>query len=668
MGTYYDRSKRAEDERKRADDERNLAEDEQRKRAAVGEMTRSTTFEEYLRACHTCISLPLRIQTDKSLTTQGSVTSPKDRVCPTLLKPWTDFPSTQQSLFDEISSYIPPDLQHFSSRQYIQELGRELCDRPLASEKDLEGYLRLAVERPTTNIISALQIHEDPPLDGGISFENHMNTLADGNEEVEDSLKDLRISSGQLTPKSRSRPTNTDQNCVYIESNGTRSLRMIVEYKPAHKVTSFNLRADPGSMHLPKDVFNRITIPNDKDAKFIYHSEWLVSAMLTQTYGYMIENGLEYSYVTTGEAYVTRSQIWRNETVESASRASVDYEAVLQETPMEVRLSSPPASVFSPKIRPFHQSAIVLRSRKTRLRNSCGTIDPHAADGGHDPSASSDEPSDIDTPSKPKVSTRRPQVQGAKANTPSKPSRDQVRHAQYCTQACLLGVIRRQPLDNACPNVSIHRAHSLDIYHGLRRKTLKQAMARQLQDTPDSGCEPLGKQGARGALFRLTLESHSYTFVAKGTVEAFKKNLKHEASVYRHLYQVQGALAPVYLGSVSLERPYFLDFGVRITHMLMMMSWVGNQATQNITKPLRPWEVDAVDDKTEAAAEELRQQVIEHRDLRPPNVLWSAELGRVMLIDFERSRFLKTVLAPKVRWPKIGFETVSIPEARCYSA
>ena len=61
----------------------------------------------------------------------------------------------------------------------------------------------------------------------------------------------------------------------------------------------------------------------------------------------------------------------------------------------------------------------------------------------------------------------------------------------------------------------------------------------------------------RGALFRLTLESYGYTFVAKGTVRAFKAKLKHEGVVYQHLNEVQGQLVPVYLGSISLACPVY---------------------------------------------------------------------------------------------------------------
>jgi hypothetical protein len=95
--------RRAEEADERAEQARRRAEDEQRNRQEAesraqieGKKTRATTFKEYIRAYHTLLSKPLRIQTDKSLSTQGSITSPKNKPCPTLLKPWTDFPIRQQ--------------------------------------------------------------------------------------------------------------------------------------------------------------------------------------------------------------------------------------------------------------------------------------------------------------------------------------------------------------------------------------------------------------------------------------------------------------------------------------------------------------------------------------------------------------------------------------------
>jgi hypothetical protein len=84
---------------------------------------------------------------------------------------------------------------------------------------------------------------------------------------------------------------------------------MVIEYKPPHKLLVYNLRAgllqaDSRLMDLLEDVINRPTIPTNLEEKFIYHLEWLVAAALTQTYSYIVENGLKYSYLTTREVYV----------------------------------------------------------------------------------------------------------------------------------------------------------------------------------------------------------------------------------------------------------------------------------------------------------------------------------------------------------------------------
>jgi hypothetical protein len=713
-------NERAEQERRRAEDERRRAEDERRNRQEAEsraqieeEKTRPTTFEEYIRACHTLLSKNLRIQTDKSLSTQGSITSPKNKPCPILLKPWTDFPVLQQQLFERTYEYLPRDAELFSSTQYLTELGQNICDRPLASEKDLEAYQRLAVEQPTTHIISHLQQIEEArhafDLGEGIIFENHANTLSDSNEEVQQSLRDLRISS------SNPKPRNADQICVYKEADGTRRLCMVVEYKPSHKLSVFNLRAgllraDKGSMNILEDVINRITIPADPEDKFVYHSEWLTAAALTQTYAYMIETGLEYSKLVTGEADVflqlkedephtlyyhlaepnieagaeepniedafaepnieahsraepnivlcrtavsqtltfclmalnskPRNQKWRNHALETAYKVVIDPEAILRQIPAEDKTLTPPPSVFHARIHPFKRSPIMLRPRKSRkARSSCGSGDIIVHEDPQSPSGSSDETSDVETPSKPRARTRQSST-GRKRSLKSSQAAEEsdACHRQYCTQACLLGLVRNRPLDDACPNVGAHRADRAGNKHALGRKSLAKLMLRQLAEDPENGCEPLGKQGARGALFRLTLDWYGYTFVAKGTVRAFEVNLKHEGLVYEHLDKIQGELIPVYLGNISLVHPYFLDFGVRIVHMLLM-SWAGEQARKDLMLAVgRDLAVE-----TSVAVTKILGCGVEHRDVRPPNVLWNPQIRNVVLVDFERSEILKQV-------------------------
>ncbi|CAG8982361.1 hypothetical protein HYALB_00013990, partial [Hymenoscyphus albidus] len=501
----------------------------------------------------------------------------------------------------------------------------------------------------------------------------------------------LRISSKGQASSSNPKPRNADQICVYKEADGTRSLCMVVEYKPSHKLSVFNLRAgllraDEGSMNIPEEVINRVTIPTDPEAKFVYHSEWLTAAALSQTYTYMIENGLKYSKLGTGEADVfllikeeephtlyyhlaepnieaeaqsevdtvlcrtavsqtltfslmaldskPRNQKWRNHTLETACRAVIDHETILQQIPAEEKTLTPPPSVFHARIYPFERSPIMLRPRKLRkARNSCGSVNIIVHEDPQSPSGSSDETSDIETPSKQRAHTHQSNVGQVRPVRKSQAAEESdVCHRQYCTQACLLGLVRKRPLDDACPNVNAHRAHKTGNYHALEQKSLIKLMSRQLAENPDNGCEPLGKQGACGALFRLTLEWYGYTFVAKGTVTAFEAKLKHEGLVYQHLNEVQGELIPVYLGNISLVCPYFLDVGVRIVHMLLM-SWAGEQARNDSMLAMGR----DLATETNRAVTKMLDCGVEHRDVRPPNILWNSEGRKVILVDFERS-------------------------------
>jgi len=255
-----------------------------------------TTFSEYLEACHLYLSKPLTIQTDRSLTTKGSITNPQGKKCPTYLRPWDEFPDVQQPLFDDVYKLLHPPTNAprlFSSKIALEDLGRRLCRRPLASESDLESYERFAVEDHVAEIISRLI---DVPrarhlfsLENGVLFENHANTLSDDAEEVQ---------------RRSQRRTQSDQICVYQKQNEMRKLLLLVEYKPAHKLSVEYLRAGPRPMDLWKEVVQRATIPSDPGEKLNYNADRLVGSAMTQTYSHMLENGLEYSYLTTGEAFV----------------------------------------------------------------------------------------------------------------------------------------------------------------------------------------------------------------------------------------------------------------------------------------------------------------------------------------------------------------------------
>lgn len=198
--------------------------------------------------------------------------------------------------FDRAYSLLCPDESSphklFSSRVALEDLGHTLCRRPLASEKDLESYERFAVEEKVKDVMEQLmKIPEARSLLNEcdeFEFENHLNTLSDNAEEV-------------LERQKRSR---TDQACVFRNIHGNRSLLFVREYKAAHKLSVDYLRAGLRPMNLREDVVQRPTIPQDPGEKLNYQADRLVAAAVTQTFEYMIENGLEFSCIGTGPAEV----------------------------------------------------------------------------------------------------------------------------------------------------------------------------------------------------------------------------------------------------------------------------------------------------------------------------------------------------------------------------
>jgi len=138
----------------------------------------------------------------------------------------------------------------------------------------------------------------------------------------------------------------------------------------------------------------------------------------------------------------------------------------------------------------------------------------------------------------------------------------------------------------------------------------------------------------------VTLTSHGYTVVGKGTVLAFVKDLRHEAEVYRRLTILQGIHVPLCLGSIDLDTPYYYGAGICIVH-LMLLSWAGKcldgSKTATGTDGQR-WTSDLVH-----AVNAIHGAGVLHRDIRMPNLQWNEETKRVMVIDFERAEIVKAV-------------------------
>ncbi|RWA05309.1 hypothetical protein EKO27_g9794, partial [Xylaria grammica] len=305
------------DEQQRAEREHQRAEKARQRADEAEEHARLTSLDEYIAACHELVFSQFKVKTNKSLTSRDSITNPRDKLCPTSLKPWPDFLQQQSRTFGELYATCSPERRVFESRNFLAGLGRRVAQRPIKDEKTLEYFLHIGVEDSVTAIMDDLKKVDEFrgafDVGNGIIFENHPNAISDGAEEV---VAREATPSPPRTPNhgldlNQLRP---DQICVYRsdEEPARRTMIYVSEYKAPHKLTAPHLRQGLRSMDIYKEVVNRKTIPTtaDPEGRFRYHAERLTAAALTQTYHYMILGGLEYGLLTTGEATVFLKVDW----------------------------------------------------------------------------------------------------------------------------------------------------------------------------------------------------------------------------------------------------------------------------------------------------------------------------------------------------------------------
>ncbi|KJZ70180.1 hypothetical protein HIM_10440 [Hirsutella minnesotensis 3608] len=721
---------RAEREQQRAEEaehgrqqERDRAEREHRRAEEAEEQTRQTTFDEYVEACHRLVFSRFTVEQDRRLTSRGSITNPRDKLCPTSLQPWPHFLEEQKGVFHILYERLPVDTSLFESRSFLAALGSRVAQRPIADEKTLEYFMHNSVEDPVRHILEKLRqidgMRDAFNMGNGIVFENHLHAISDIAEEVvaRDSPSTPPQTPDHRRDLHRLRP---DQICIYRSCDDSspekRTMIYVSEYKAPHKLTALHLRAGLRPMNIYKEVVNRKTIPptDDSEGRFKYHAEKLTASAVTQTYHYMIEGGLEYGLLTTGEATVFLKVDWsepetlyyhlaepgpevdaHQEHVQSSSavgqylafsltalggpgrlidhgqderdRAAAklkkwkeDFETTLRSIPESERTGSDSASSWAPTTYEGFDRSPIMRQRKRRPITRGDEHERFATGRGQ--SESSDDESGYQPPGTPTPSERRGrrgQVGSGTGNAdePRRSQRilayrqrqggDKEVERQYCTQRCLLGLVRGGTLDPRCPNFGHHGGipGCTPMQHPISHSTWLQHLGEQLRRTLDAGITKLGQHGARGVLFKVTLLSYGYTFVCKGTVQAFIRDLEHEAAVYRRLERIQGVHLPVFLGAVDLrplKRTYYYDHRVYIVHMTFL-SWGGVMVdeTKVADDTRRILEAKAL-----SSLRAIHQEGVVHRDVRSANMLFNEEVNGVMMIDFERACLLEQVRLP----------------------
>ncbi|TWU70513.1 hypothetical protein ED733_000437 [Metarhizium rileyi] len=341
-----------------------------------------------------------------------------------------------------------------------------------------------------------------------------------------------------------------------------------------------------------------------------------------------------------------RSQGWRNwarsqlnvwETKFDSSRsatANADPPRDTESNSSETEHPSPESgSEYLPSSSPLNNSAnSANKDGATKSRTGCAPTDKEHQERDSSPDSSASDAS------KSKLARKRGFSNVSKSCQPSRqrdppvpenyyqpPSHD----ARFCSQLCILGLQNNLPLDDNCPNVALHRCRSKQTHHSISAVELLQKLKEQLDDDIDANCTPFAHRGAYAVPFKLTLATHGYTIVGKGTTSARWGEVSKEIQVYKILQKSQGAAVPVFLGAIDLAKIYFVSGAGDICHMLVMS--YGGEILQN--------EYDQLDE-FRRSIKEIKDCGIIHEDLRSPNILWNKQTGRVVIIDFHRVRLI----------------------------
>ncbi|KAI1357257.1 hypothetical protein F5Y08DRAFT_192996, partial [Xylaria arbuscula] len=217
---------------------------------------------------------------------------------------------------------------------------------------------------------------------------------------------------------------------------------------------------------------------------------------------------------------------------------------------------------------------------------------------------------------------------GATKEQIRKKTQTRIQDRAFCTQECLSGLASGGPMDGECPNFGDHQRQHISLSEFQR--LIQAQLARDRGS--DADAMPLYLSGSVGALFKVRLSSHGYTLVAKGVEHAHLARLQHEKKVYDQLCTIQGKYVPVCLGNVDLVLPYYYDGGV-YKHFLFL-GWAGRPLFDLHSEADKAAIVDTVS----AGFKAIHNLHVLHGDAEPRNILYDADNGHVMIVDFERAK------------------------------
>ncbi|CAG7922066.1 unnamed protein product [Penicillium olsonii] len=556
--------------RRQAEDEKRQAEERERQERG---QTRPTTFPELIQHCHDLLWTPIQVQTPSRSTT-GKIPAPIGKHCPVQLLPWNECETRQREIYRSVCRYLQPAgvnaPQLFTSFHALKEYGRRVALRPISSELDLQKYERFAVEDYVHYIVAELckvpEAREEFRLGNGVWFDNHTNAL-DQDDEADASLL------------SNIKPSKLDQSCIHRIDGNRSTLLTTIECKPPHKLTVASLQKGLRPMNFWREVVLPDCVLTEEPEKSRCHAERLVGSVIVQEFHVIIQEGLEFSYLTNGlmdvqlwvpyddpsalyyhlsdpglykmaESKILRTRIeralylylmsfrtplrdqsWRNAAKDKLPKWHLIFDSdcaqiVVVDLLRDLRVGDANPESISPEqsTSKYLASSSPTTSGPRVTTRAAATCAPLSNTYQYE--SSSDSEVDLTTSAGRKRGYNRQGNQKGQSRSHDAP---------YYIQKCLLWLAQGGTLDLGCPNTKLHILGRKSDCHSVSIPDLVKRLKVQLDLDLDHNCTPIGPCGSSGAPFKITCATFGYTVIGKGTTSKLWGEVSPEADIYRVL-------------------------------------------------------------------------------------------------------------------------------------
>ncbi|KAG5932789.1 hypothetical protein E4U60_004995 [Claviceps pazoutovae] len=564
-----------------------------------------TTLDEYIKEWHASTFSKLTIHLDGPQK-DPSTAEILGKWQPETLKEWTTFLSEQRLILNQVFDVLSPEVRKLFCRVTIRDNGDSVG--PITDEWDLQDFSRRHIETSMRIIMRHLQSVDTLGrvfrIDCQIDFmvhPRHANPLG------------IMIQSSDPNVPIITRFCLCEDPSVSLDLN-----TLLYVWEPKFGAAIFATEGPAVDDVLPSTAA----------------AEKRVQHAIIETYNKMMDSCLEYGIITTGQAVVFLHFNWDDP-------KTLHYH--LAEPRLDVALGPEEDATLLTTLGQyiaFTIMAITKSSNKPTQKQRlqiCKTLPKVGV-----PSVLVSLPDDGDNASSCSFQTRESDTekQGQKddQNIRTTRSNEGAQDLPYCTQKCLLGLVRGEFLDPACPNMALHCHDREDEAGHIERHPVDHAewlrlLGEQFKHSIDVGITYQKVFGSMGAMFKVILLAYGYTFISKGTRVEHAESLQHETDVYERLKPIQGVHVPVFLGTIDLQtmdKDYWIYFGTYVVHMIFL-SWGGHPLKRDLMNTLEiPWV-----ERAEQALQALHHEGVLQRDVEWSNILYNAEVNGVMLINFD---------------------------------